>query len=189
MVYEIEYVDANGKVQKINRKDGDLLSTASGCFGLLGVVTRLTLVLDKMTIAHMEPKKLPVIEAIPPPSDMVAGLPDNLKKSYNSYSQDQIKKFVQDFEHHAFNDYYAEWFWFPLHDKMWINTWSQARPGASATDYPSKKEIAEQISESFILETLQEYYRKQRKNEPSEGTKFICMSSFFPRTLTGGIVR
>lgn len=128
--------------------------------------------------SYIELKKLPVIEAIPPPSDMVAALPEKLKNSYNSYSQDQIKRFVQDFEHQAFNDYYAEWFWFPLHDQMWINTWSQATPGASATDYPSK--IAKQITDSFTLEQLQEYFRQQRKDEPSNGTKFICMSCFFP---------
>ncbi|KXG54556.1 FAD-binding, type 2 [Penicillium griseofulvum] len=175
LVYEIEYVDANAKVQTINRKDGNgtLIQAASGCFGLLGVVTRLTLVLDKMTVALMKPEKVPVVQAIPPPTDMVDKLPDELKKSYDGYTPEEIDKFVREFERRAFNDYYAEWFWFPFHKQVWINTWDLDTTRAKPSDYPSKDEIGKQITQSFILEMLQETLRKERKVEPVDATKLI----------------
>lgn len=168
-------MDVNGNAQKINRNDGDLLSTASGCFGLLGLVTRLTLLLDKMTIAFIEPTKVPAVETIPPPSSMVASLPEKLKKSHESYTQAQIQALVKESERRAFNEYYAESFWFPLHDQMWINTWSQATEGVSAKDYPSKVEIAHQITTSFVLESAQEILCKLRKWFPESATKLLCM--------------
>ncbi|KAI1359365.1 putative oxidoreductase [Xylaria arbuscula] len=194
LVEQIEYVDAKAKVQTITSDDSDFLSAASGCFGLLGVVTRLTLRLDKMTIARMVPMKLPVVEAIPPPADIVKQLPPKLKMSYDGYKPEQIQKFVEEFERRAFKDYYAEWFWFPLHDQMWVNTWSLAGPEAKATDYPSQDEIKRQIQESFVLEYVQESLRENRKTTPEEGTLLIsadnalanmAMNSLPPNSSSG----
>jgi hypothetical protein len=141
---------------------------------LLGVVTHLTLILDAMSVALMKPEKIPVIEAIPPPADMVESLPDKLKESYKKYNPGQIQKFVSAFEKRAFKEYYAEWFWFPLHDKIWINTWSKTNDSDATYDYPSKEEIAEQINTSFLLEGLQETFREGRLTGPREGTELIC---------------
>ncbi|EER30008.1 hypothetical protein D8B26_007284 [Coccidioides posadasii str. Silveira] len=173
LVYAVEYVDVNGKLQKITQDQKEFLSVASGCFGLLGVVTHLTLVLDKMSYAAMKPLKVPVLEAIPPPEDMVKDLPKELKDKYDKYKPDQIKKFVQDFEKRAMNEYYAEWFWFPLHDQVWINTWSLTQDSASVKDYPDTDEILKQVNETFALEFLQESYRKDRFMSPESATKFI----------------
>lgn len=172
-------MDAKGNVQTISRKDGDLLSAASGCFGLLGVVTRLTLVLDEMKVALMEPLKLPVIEAIPPPLDVIESLPPTLKTSYDKYNPEQIKQFVKEFERRALDEYYAEWFWFPFHDQIWVNTWStkQADPD-DVCDYPSEQEIARQIIQTFALELAQALLRIARRIWPPRTTKGICMQSF-----------
>ncbi|KAE8148749.1 hypothetical protein BDV25DRAFT_141489 [Aspergillus avenaceus] len=156
LVYAIEYVDANGNLQTIGREEPEMLSVASGCFGLLGVVTRLTLILDKMSVAFMEPLKLPVIEAIPPPDDVIECLPWTLKKSYRSYTPEQIQQFVKEFERRALNEYYAEWFWFPYHHQIWVNTWSKKEADPNdVLDYPSQGEIAWQIIQNFTFEMLQ----------------------------------
>jgi len=70
IVRRMEYVDANGELQKITAKDAGWLKAAAGCFGLMGVITYLTFELDPMTYALMRPAKLPVIQAIPPPPGM-----------------------------------------------------------------------------------------------------------------------
>ncbi|EEP77575.1 predicted protein [Uncinocarpus reesii 1704] len=173
LVYAVEYVDVNGKCQKITQDQKEFLSVASGCFGLLGVVTHLTLVLDKMSYAAMKPLKLPVIEAIPPPEDMVKDLPKALKEKYDKYKPDQIKTFVKNFEDRAMKEYYAEWFWFPLHDKIWINTWSQIKDPVSVKDYPDENEIKKQVKETFSLELLQEFFRGDRKMSAEDATKLI----------------
>ncbi|KAH8690619.1 hypothetical protein BGW36DRAFT_401032 [Talaromyces proteolyticus] len=179
LVFAVEYVDAMGNVQTISRKDGNILSAASGCFGLLGVVTRLTLILDEMSVAFMEPMKLPVIEAIPPPPDVIGNLPPSLKKAYDKYKPEQVQQFVKDFERRALDEYYAEWFWFPFHKQIWVNTWStkQADPD-DVRDYPSEKEISRQIIQNFTLEVMQEVLRRLRKWWPTWSTKQICVQSF-----------
>ena len=44
LVYEIEFVNANGELQKVN--DSNQLRAAAGCFGLLGIVTEITFKFD-----------------------------------------------------------------------------------------------------------------------------------------------
>lgn len=68
LVHTIEYVDANGNIQKLSKDtDPDGMKAASGCFGLLGVITHITLELIPMTYAVMRPQKLHITEAIPLP--------------------------------------------------------------------------------------------------------------------------
>jgi hypothetical protein len=68
LVHAIEYVDANGNIQKLSKDiDPDGMKAASGCFGLLGIITHITFELIPMTYAVMRPQKLHITEAIPLP--------------------------------------------------------------------------------------------------------------------------
>ena len=54
LVAEVEFVNARGRLQRC--RIVALLRTAAGCFGLLGIVTSLTLKLDPMTYATLRPE-------------------------------------------------------------------------------------------------------------------------------------
>jgi hypothetical protein len=66
LVAAIEFVNPRGEVQKVD--DPEQLRAAAGCFGLLGIVTAVTLKLDAMTFAAMRPFKQRVGLAVPPPT-------------------------------------------------------------------------------------------------------------------------
>ncbi|KAL4747894.1 hypothetical protein BDW72DRAFT_181638 [Aspergillus terricola var. indicus] len=152
LVYAIEYVDVHGKLQIITRADDDFLSAASGCFGLLGVVTHITLVVDKMTYAAMTPQKQAVIDAIPPPDSLRSRVPPPLNQPR---TPEQIRRAQEDFEKKAAKEYYAEWFWFPYSDQVWINTWSTTTDPTGVQDYPDNEEIAVQWLQAVAIEALQ----------------------------------
>ena len=65
LVAAIEFVNANGNLQVVD--DPVQLKSASGCFGMLGLVTSITMKLDPLTFARMIPKKKPLPLTIPPP--------------------------------------------------------------------------------------------------------------------------
>ena len=67
LVMAVEFVNANGELQVVN--DPSQLKSASGCFGMLGIVTSVTMKLDPLTFAKMSPKKKPLPLTIPPPKD------------------------------------------------------------------------------------------------------------------------
>ena len=101
-------------------RDPTLLRAAAGSFGLLGVVTHITFEFDKMTYAVMEPKKVPVTLAIPPPAEYIAQnrVPLNIE-----HSAGQLEAARRDFVDRAAKDYYSEWFWFPYQSEVWVNCW------------------------------------------------------------------
>ncbi|MBW3609008.1 MAG: hypothetical protein KY463_11750, partial [Actinobacteria bacterium] len=66
LVAEVEFVNARGELQTVS--DAALLKAAAGCFGLLGIVTSLTLKLDPMTYATLRPESPRLPLAIPPPA-------------------------------------------------------------------------------------------------------------------------
>ena len=151
LVRQIEYVDALGTFQVIDNKDD--LRAASGCFGLIGVITHLTLELDPMVYADMKPAKVDVIDAIPPPTSMPRSLIP--RQLYQDRSEGQIRKAQEDFENRATNHYYAEWFWFPYSNQIWINTWDTTEDKSDVKGYPSKKEIVLQWIQAVAMEALQ----------------------------------
>jgi hypothetical protein len=65
LVTAIEFVNANGELQVVD--DPFQLKSASGCFGMLGLVTSITMKLDALTFASMTPKKKLLPLTIPPP--------------------------------------------------------------------------------------------------------------------------
>lgn len=112
------------------------LNAASGCFGLLGVVTHIVLECDPMRAAVMRPVKLPVVRAIPPPPEMKdADIPPALRLD-QALTKEQRQRDQEDFERGANNEYYAEWFWFPFSSQVWVNTWSTDANTANVLNYP-----------------------------------------------------
>jgi hypothetical protein len=117
LVAEFHYIDPNGQKQSIS--DPEQLRAASGCFGLLGICTAVTLRLDAMAMAVMHPVKLPLLLAIPPPPGYK--IPDAI--DMEGITQERLEEARQDFVRRCEEDYYLEWFWFPLTNKVWVNGW------------------------------------------------------------------
>ncbi|KAF2495420.1 hypothetical protein BU16DRAFT_510261 [Lophium mytilinum] len=135
-VRRIEYVDCNGELRVVD--DPYLIKAAAGAFGLLGVVTHITIELDAMTYAIMQPVKVDVGLAIPPTS--LDQIPKALRESWfnESNAQEKIVSAKKDFEKRAAEDYYSEWFWFSYQKKTWVNTFNTTSDPTGAIDYPSE---------------------------------------------------
>lgn len=155
LVRRVEYVDANGQLQAVTDKDPELLKSAAGCFGLIGVVTHITLAFDPMTYAVMRPVKVPVIETIPPPPDMPHDQIPAALRPEKPLTDEQKHKIQRDFEDRANNDYYAEWFWFPYQDKCWINTWKNTTDASNVKPYPDDTAIFLAFVETFAVNVMQ----------------------------------
>lgn len=172
----IEYVDVHGEVRTIKMMD-PALKAASGCFGLLGVVTHITFECDAMSTALMRPMKLDVVQAIPPPPDMKdSDIPEALRR-YRSPEQKLADQ--QEFEHRANNDYYAEWFWFPYSSQVWVNTWSTDASTENVEDYPSREKIFLQWAETFMMGVAQGLMKRidALQSMPLKQTTFLCKFS------------
>lgn len=135
--------------------DPTLLNVASGCFGLIGVVTHIVLECDPMCTALMRPVKLDVVRAIPPPPEMkVADIPEPLRPK-ESWMEVDRKKYQPKFKRRVNNDYYAEWFWFPYSSKVWVNTWSVDKNTASVENYPDYFHTTIQVLGTIIANMAQ----------------------------------
>lgn len=155
LVEIIEYVDANGNLQTISRdKEPGFILAASGCFGLLGIVTHITLRLDPMRYTAMMPRKIPIMQAIPPPPGLADE--DIPKALLIPMTPKERAKAQEEFERHAANDYYAEWFWFPYTSKVWVNCWDAMEDGQGASEYPSAAGDILQWIETIIIQIIQE---------------------------------
>lgn len=126
-VRRIEYVDANGVWQTITSPDE--LSAAAGCFGLLGIITHVTLEVNKMSYAVMQPRKIPPMLAIPPPDTSI--VPEAL---HVHVTDAEFQTAVAEFEERAEKSDYAEWSWFPYQSHVFVNTWKTTPEEDAATD-------------------------------------------------------
>ena len=158
IVRKIEYVDAHGKLQSVDNLDH--LRAASGCFGLMGVVTHLTLELPSMSYAEMVPLKMPLIRAIPPPADMTEKeiqkrVPPALRAYWDDLTAAERQQDQADFERRATEDYYSEWFWFPFSDFSWVNTWNNTKVQDGAKDWPNNLHIFLAFTQTFLMNVLQ----------------------------------
>ena len=154
LVQAIEYVDANGNLQIIDDSQPEFLSAASGCFGLLGIVTHITLKLDPMTYAVMAPRKLPMMVAIPPPPSLADE--DIPRELYTKLTPEERRQAQEDFERHARDDFYSEWFWFPYTKKVWVNCWSTVEDSDGAVEYPSRPKVFLQFVQTIAIQILQQ---------------------------------
>jgi hypothetical protein len=148
LVTEIEFVNPKGEVQKVN--DRELLRAASGAFGLLGIVTAVTVKLDPMTYAAMHPTKTPVMLSIPPPEGWQ--IPSDLDKGF---SPSQLAKAKADFIYHCEHDYYSEWFWFPYREETWNNCWHNDGKKEDAKTIPEWKVLSQDL-QGFLGNTFNE---------------------------------
>ena len=148
LVVAIEFVNARGQVQVVN--DPEQLRAASGAFGLLGVVTAITLKLDPMTFARLRPLKNRLALAVPPTSrDQVPHGVD-----MNGVTNADLDTARADFARRCEQDYYAEWFWFTLQTDCWINTWKNDGDRADSVDYPSKIATDFQAYQEYVAQLL-----------------------------------
>jgi hypothetical protein len=148
LVAAIEFVNAKGELQTVS--DPALLKAASGAFGLMGIVTAVTLKLDPMSYANMKPLKRRIALAVPPP----AGFPVPPEIDMSGITSADLKTATADFVDRCANDYYAEWFWFTFQSEGWINTWKNDGSKADAKDYPGDDESDWQAREEFVAGEL-----------------------------------
>lgn len=161
LVTEIEFVNPKGELQKVGYKITDpeekqiegkqLIKTAAACFGMLGVVTSITVKLDQLTFARMQPIKPRLALAVPPPAGYV--LPKSLPiPLMRGITADDLKQAEQDFISRCENDYYSEWFWFSLHNNCWVNTWKNNGDAKESKNYPSYVSSEAQETEEYLFE-------------------------------------
>lgn len=151
----IEYVDANGTLRKVDMSTPGILRAAAGCFGLIGVVTHLVLEFEPLSCALLEPRKVPVIEAIPPPPDMPdSAIPVPLRPK-QPLSAERKAEIQRDFETRALTTDYAEWFWFPLSSEVWVNTWHKTLDVSGAVNYPSDAKTILQVFGTIMVNIAQ----------------------------------
>ncbi|KIW19682.1 hypothetical protein PV08_00256 [Exophiala spinifera] len=155
-VRAIEYVNANGKLCKVDMSARAMLRAAAGCFGLIGVVTHLVLEFDPMSCALMEPRKFPVVEAIPPPPDLPdSAIPGPLRPKH-ALSADRKAQIQRDFETRALDTDYAEWFWFPYSSEVWVNSWHKTSDLSGAVTYPSDAKTILQVFGTIAVNIAQQ---------------------------------
>ena len=151
LVTEIEFVNANGELQTVN--DPHLLKAAAGCFGLLGIVTSITLKIDTMSYAVMQPKKKPIALCIPPVSR------DDVPEEVNmdGISDVDLQQAQREFERQCEQGYYAEWFWFVFEEQGWINCWKNNGSREQAVDYPSPTETWFQEIQNYVGQLILDF--------------------------------
>lgn len=151
LVRKVEYVDCNGVLRTV--EDPAHLRAASGCFGLMGVITHITLEFAPMTYALMNPQKVPVVQAVPPPDDMRdEDIPAALRVPR---TPEQRAQDIARFEEQCNNNYYVEYFWFPFSDLSWVNNWNDTTDAAGVIDYPSDAQTFFMFISQFTMNVLQ----------------------------------
>jgi hypothetical protein len=152
LVRSVEYIDCNGNQQTV--RDPEQLRAAAGCFGMMGVITHITLEFSPMTYALIQPTKVAVVRAVPPPDDMPEDqIPQALR--IKGLTAQQKAQDVADFEKKCATNFYSEWFWFPFSDRIWINCWDDTTDPKGAAKYPSSVTISMQIVQQYVANLLQ----------------------------------
>lgn len=159
LVERINYVDCNGVCREV--RDPEQIKAAAGCFGLLGVVTHVTLRLDKMSYAQMLPVKEDIVTAIPPPQvkDVPVDLMNGswLEKTHPSKVAAKLAQAQTAFECRAVGDYYSEWCWFTYQREAWVNTWNTVKEEAGAEEYPKMPSVALQWLQGWLGNVMSQW--------------------------------
>ncbi|KAJ4390706.1 hypothetical protein N0V93_004304 [Gnomoniopsis smithogilvyi] len=151
LVRKVEYIDCHGEQRTV--EDPAQLKAASGCFGLMGVITHLTLEFQPMSYALMNPQKVPVVRAVPPPDDLPEEqIPPALQIPV---TPEQRRNDIAAFEKHCADDYYVEYFWFPYADQCWVNNWNTTEDSTGVIDYPSDAQTFFMFISQFTMNVLQ----------------------------------
>ena len=123
LVLEVCYVDASGNDQCVT--DPVELKAAAGCFGMLGIVTSITIQMEKMTVAEMRPTQVPVVLAIPPPKGFPIPLIIQAQMKDANITDADVETARLDWIRRCEEDHFHEWFWFPFQKNAWVNTWKR----------------------------------------------------------------
>ena len=151
LVHAIDIVNSHGNVVTYSKDDvrnGKItqghFNSVIGSLGLFGVVTSLTLVLDVMTVIQLDPHAAE-LSLVP------------RYRSGKSAKDSEYKKDLANFEHMVLDNYYSEFVWFPLQDKLWVNCWNEIDMDPShpdVEDFPLKTDVTGQKIKSYMMETV-----------------------------------
>eukprot|EP00521_Asterionellopsis_glacialis_P016031 CAMPEP_0195308760 /NCGR_PEP_ID=MMETSP0707-20130614/38395_1 /TAXON_ID=33640 /ORGANISM="Asterionellopsis glacialis, Strain CCMP134" /LENGTH=587 /DNA_ID=CAMNT_0040373047 /DNA_START=157 /DNA_END=1920 /DNA_ORIENTATION=+ len=130
LVASIEFVNSMGELQTVD--DPFQLRSVSGCFGMLGVVTSITMKLNPQTFARMMPMKKRLALTIPPPKGFQ--IPEAVDMS--GIKSLMLEQAFEEFKSSCEQDYYVEYLWFPNQTKCWINNWKNDGNASDAKQYP-----------------------------------------------------
>mmetsp|Transcript_4446 Transcript_4446/g.6903 ORF Transcript_4446/g.6903 Transcript_4446/m.6903 type:complete len:713 (+) Transcript_4446:343-2481(+) len=144
LVASIEFVNANGELQTVD--DPEQLKSVSGCFGMLGIVTSITMKLDPLTFARMIPQKKRLELTIPPPKGFDIPARFDMSDIKTEMLDEAFEEFVDSCE----NDYYVEYFWFPNQKRCWINNWKNDGKASDARRYPTPGVVEFQELTTFL---------------------------------------
>ncbi|MCJ1235467.1 hypothetical protein MMC14_003435 [Varicellaria rhodocarpa] len=125
----------------------------------------------------MKPRKLRVYEAIPPPPGYIIPLALRPKQRLTST---EIAKAQADFEKRASEDYYAEWFWFPYSDYVWVNTWETTNDPTGVEDYPNSFDKVLQLAGTLLTQVLQNTAALTRTQQIFPLTRTTLLCNYFP---------
>lgn len=129
LVSEVEFINANGELQTVN--DPKKLRAAAGSLGVMGIITAVTMRLERMTYANMKPYKPPAMLGVPPPPNWDKPIPKQLDIKATPA---QLAGAQKTFEDQIKTNYYNEWFWFPFQTKCFVNCWqNDGDPAKSKT--------------------------------------------------------
>jgi hypothetical protein len=171
LVAEVEFVNARGDLQTVS--DPALLRAAAGCFGLLGIVTSLTLKLDKMSYATLQPRSPRLALAVPPPAGFRVPRAVDMRGISRADLDHARSRFVAQCE----QAYYAEWFWFPYQERAWVNCWRNDGARADAQTYPSEQETqAEELGTYLIGLQMNNTFRRLPGRKQAELFGTVAMA-------------
>jgi len=123
LITEVEFINANGELQIVNSEHK--LRAAAGALGVMGIITAMTMKLQKLTHAKMRPYKTPAMLGIPPPLTSSGKPACRIPKQVDcGASEAQLLGAQKTFESQVANDYYNEYFWFPFQTQAFVNCWN-----------------------------------------------------------------
>lgn len=165
-VVAIEFINAKGELQTVT--DPELIRSAAGSFGMFGVVTNITVKLERMPHVRMNPKKTDIALAVPPPADYKLS-PTIPQAFFKNFSENKRKIAEDDFRKRCEQSDYEEEFWFPTHNQVWTNAWKEDGEAKESKDYPGKcvrnfqefEELAANLANQSIMKLLPDHVKTE----------------------------
>merc|ERR1719167_1982031 len=137
LVLKLEFINAKGELQIVDSPE--TLKAVGGCFGLAGIVTAITLKMNKMTWAKFHPKKTLMRDSIPRPG---TDRDDPAFKKMVSLCRDSA---------------YTEFFWFPnrgTEEGYWENCWTDDGLEEDAVDINESVADEYQVASTYLFEII-----------------------------------
>lgn len=144
LVTEVEFINANGELQTVN--DPKKLRAAAGALGVMGVITAVTMKLERMSYANMKPYKPAAMLGVPPPPGWDKPIPKQLDIKATPA---QLKGAQKTFEDQIKQNYYNEWFWFPFQPKCFVNCWHNDGDATKSKVLTEKQALMQDVQGMF----------------------------------------